>query len=251
MNSIEVKDLVAEFAPIIRDHINSIVDKLRDDLLAKIAEIPEPDHDALAIAAADLIPVPESGEKGADGEDGASVTVDDVLPAIIEHIDNKLSEIPKAKDGDPGKDGSDGADGKAVDAEEIAKMVADEVSQMPKPRDGRDGKDGRDALDRIDADAINKRIDESVYRLLPKIEIDGRSVILSTTSPDGTVDIKTHSLPHTLYKGVWRAGVYDIGDMVTFGGSLWHCNESGEDKPGDASKSWTLCAKKGRDGKNA
>jgi hypothetical protein len=40
------------------------------------------------------------------------------------------------------------------------------------------------------------------------------------------------------------------GDVVTFGGSMWHCNAATEEKPGDGSAAWTLAAKRGRDGKD-
>lgn len=53
------------------------------------------------------------------------------------------------------------------------------------------------------------------------------------------------------YRGVHTAGeVYDVGDMVTCGGSLWHCNEITDGKPGEATAAWTLAVKRGRDGKD-
>jgi len=54
-----------------------------------------------------------------------------------------------------------------------------------------------------------------------------------------------------IYRGVHTPGeVYDTGDMVTCGGSLWHCNEITEEKPGEGSSAWTLAVKRGRDGKD-
>jgi hypothetical protein len=47
---------------------------------------------------------------------------------------------------------------------------------------------------------------------------------------------------------VFKAGdSYKPGDMVTFGGSCWHCNEETQDKPGSGTKSWQLAVKQGRD----
>jgi hypothetical protein len=37
--------------------------------------------------------------------------------------------------------------------------------------------------------------------------------------------------------------------MVTWAGSLWHCDKATKNKPG--TDDWTLAAKKGRDGKDA
>ncbi len=54
------------------------------------------------------------------------------------------------------------------------------------------------------------------------------------------------------YKGVYTAGeVYDAGSLVTFSGSLWHCDRLTKAKPGEDPACWTLAVKKGRDGKDA
>jgi len=53
------------------------------------------------------------------------------------------------------------------------------------------------------------------------------------------------------YEGVYQDGKsYDIGNLVTWGGSMWHANESTTTKPGEGSKAWTLTVKRGRDGKD-
>jgi hypothetical protein len=53
------------------------------------------------------------------------------------------------------------------------------------------------------------------------------------------------------YQGVYVEGKsYDVGELVTWGGSMWHANELTETKPGDGSKAWTLTCKRGRDGKD-
>lgn len=53
------------------------------------------------------------------------------------------------------------------------------------------------------------------------------------------------------YRGVHEPSVaYDIGDTVTHGGSLWHCNSLTKERPGEGSKAWTLTVKRGRDGKD-
>ena len=53
------------------------------------------------------------------------------------------------------------------------------------------------------------------------------------------------------YQGVYQDGkAYDVGDVTTWAGSTWHCNEPTETKPGDGSKAWTLMVKRGRDGKD-
>ena len=60
-----------------------------------------------------------------------------------------------------------------------------------------------------------------------------------------------------LFPDYWQDFVAPVaenqrGDMVTFGGSVWHCDQDCLDKkPGLKSSAdyWTLCVKKGRDGK--
>ena len=60
------------------------------------------------------------------------------------------------------------------------------------------------------------------------------------------------------YLGTWqRDKDYPVGSLVSYGGSLWHANVmSRGHKPSDAEmpaigRLWTLCVKRGRDGKDA
>jgi hypothetical protein len=61
----------------------------------------------------------------------------------------------------------------------------------------------------------------------------------------------TDGTPGLRFAGVYVEGKhYELGDLVTWAGSSWHCNEVTESKPGDGSKAWTLMVKRGRDGKD-
>jgi hypothetical protein len=52
------------------------------------------------------------------------------------------------------------------------------------------------------------------------------------------------------FEGVYQEGqTYEKGQMATWAGSMWHANETTTARPGE-SKAWTLCVKKGRDGKD-
>jgi hypothetical protein len=54
------------------------------------------------------------------------------------------------------------------------------------------------------------------------------------------------------YCGVWRRGTqYDEGALCTHKGSMWHCSQLTKAEPGKGSSAWTLCVKRGRDGKDA
>ncbi len=56
-------------------------------------------------------------------------------------------------------------------------------------------------------------------------------------------------VPTMIYRGIWQEGEYDKGDVVTWGGSMFHCDAKTTGKP-EASGDWKLCAKRGRDGKD-
>jgi integrin beta 3 len=51
------------------------------------------------------------------------------------------------------------------------------------------------------------------------------------------------------YRGIWRAGEYRRGDMVTCGGSGWICLANTTAKP-ETSKDWVLFVKRGMNGKD-
>jgi len=100
---------------------------------------------------------------------------------------------------------------------------------------GKDGEPGRNGFELKDFDAT--------------VMDDGRTVLLSFTGQD--LDYKVElGFPVMLYRGVWKDGDYERGDTVTRGGSLWHCDaQKTSSKPGEGDD-WTLCAKKGRDGRD-
>ncbi|HID9373688.1 TPA: phage gp6-like head-tail connector protein, partial [Enterobacter cloacae] len=76
-----------------------------------------------------------------------------------------------------------------------------------------------------------------------------RIFTISLEKASGLVEEKAFSIPVTIYRDVFKAGKeYEPGDTVTWAGSLWHCNETTTDKPGEpGTKGWTLAVKKGRD----
>lgn len=187
-------------------------------------------------------------EPGRPGEPGKSVTADDVRPLIEAEVEKAMSAIPAPKDGINlagaviDRDGnlvltlSDGKTvplgrvvGKDADETAIAKLIEAEIAKFPRPKDGLDGL-GFDDL---------------------TVEHDGeRGIVLRFVRGEQVKEFRAH-LPVMLYRGVFNDGhTYERGDTVTWGGHLWHCNEETRDKPG-TSKSWTLAAKRGRDGSDA
>lgn len=203
------------------------------------------------------------GKDGANGKDGASVTIDDVRPLIDEHVRRAVAAIPapakgadglNGKDGRDGKDGIDGKDGaNGKDAAPVSEAaIADSVAarferrfsdlvlswerqardgieraldKMPPPKDGRDGKDAAPI--------------ESL-----EITQSERNVTIKLGNVERT--IKLHTI---LDRGVWEQRAYETGDAVSYGGSLWIAQHDTEDAPG-TSKAWRLAVKKGRDGRD-
>lgn len=61
----------------------------------------------------------------------------------------------------------------------------------------------------------------------------------------------TVTVPALIYRGIYTTGKsYDKGDMVTWGGSTFHCEKATMNKPEDNSGDWKLAVKRGGDGRN-
>lgn len=254
-----------QMAAIVREATAPLLKRI-DALEKELAAMPEPvapveiDIDAIAKAAAELIPAPK---------DGKSVTADDVRPILAEMVDSAVKAIPVPKDG---KDGKDGTDGKDADMAELKLHLAELVKHvnLPAPpsvdevaavferrfsdlalsweRQARDTfekavdrmpvpKDGRDALP---LDSFDMELAE-----------DGRTLTLKMHAGD-TVMEKSLRIATVLDRGPYRSEEkYEKGDAVTHGGSLWIAQvDDPEGAPGLGGKGWRLAVKKGRDGKD-
>lgn len=280
-NMVELGALAKTLAPI----INKEVDKAFSGLSKRIEalELRPVIDDAIkqeiikqtADNVINNIPCPEQGEKG---EDGKSVTVDDVEPMLKEYIDGILAFMPAPKDGEPGQKGDKGEDGKSVSQEEVCAMVSEAVAkavseiEIPKAQDGKDAlqleilpefdesksyvrgtyalRDG--GIWRAWQQTDGMKGWEPVTRGFPIIEheiVDERYYVIRAVQTGGEPVEKRYKLPVMIYRGTWTDKAYDKGDTVTSAGSLWHCEEdNNEKKPGTVDSGWRLCAKKGRDG---
>jgi hypothetical protein len=111
----------------------------------------------------------------------------------------------------------------------------------PQGPPGKDGRDGRDGLDGMTLEHVTGEME------------DDRIWVMRAGVGGGQVkEIARVTGEWMLYRDVWKAGQpYERGDVVTRGGSMWHCNVTGTSAmPGDGSKDWTLAVKCGRDGKD-
>jgi integrin beta 3 len=161
------------------------------------------------------------GESGRDGLDGAR--------------------------GQDGRDGTDGAPG--VDGRDGQPGVPGAPGAPGAP--GENGRDGRDGLD--GAAGVDGRDGQDGFGL-EQLDLDviggGRTILATFTSGERQLRREARTAM-MLYRGVFQAGaVYEPGDMVTWAGSLWHCNAETTDRPGEGGATWTLAVKKGRDGKD-
>lgn len=237
-----------------------------DDVAPMIAE-------AVAKAAAQ-IPAPERGERGEPGQpgrDGAPVTDEQIAQSVARYLNANPPqrgekgdpgetgpEGPPGRSGDPGDRGEKGAPGAdgldGAPAPVVAAAIKDHVGELILTLtdgtmlrtgifDGRDGAPGENGAAGRDGFALEDFDSE--------VRNGGRVLVLKFEAGEVLHTIE-HQLDTMIYRGVFKEGqAYERGDTATFGGSLWHCDEPTTDKPGEASKAWTLCAKRGRDGKDA
>lgn len=208
-----------------------------------------------------------------------------VLPDIAQMVKDAVAEIPVPNS--PVLPDIESMVQRAVSAikvpqpeplPDIAQMVKDAVAEMPKPKDGEPGEDGKDALQLEILPSINpeKAYARGTYAIhqgglwrsyqkttgmngweclvdgISDIDItqsDERNFTVTAIKSSGDKTDKTFSVPVMIYRDIFKDGEkYFPGDSVTWGGSVWCCNEPTGDKPGeDGSKGWKLAVKRGRD----
>jgi hypothetical protein len=173
-------------------------------------------------------PAPEV-EKGDPGKDCDMAAVDQRLAELVTAA---VEALPKAKDGNDGIGLANAL--KDEHGHLVLVMTNGDTKDLGKI-DGKDGDPGKDGLNASDFD-IN---------VMP----DGRTLEFGLTQSE-TKYVFELAFPFPMYRGVWEEkGAYEKGDMTTWAGSLWHCDDPKGLKPGDPDSGWTLAAKKGRDAK--
>ncbi|MGQ6276457.1 hypothetical protein ACUNDX_06545 [Serratia sp. IR-2025] len=255
----ELKEAFAGINPITADDVKLVVESAVKALPP--TEVPVlPDVSKMVSEAVAALPVPA---------DGKSLTQDDIRPLLKEMVEDAVSGIPTPRDG------------KDADPEAIKLAVSDALAALPAPESPVPGADGRDALQieilpGIDAEKSYPRgtyatHSGGLWRSFEKTagmrgweclvdgisavdvaNVDERMFTVTVTRASGACETKTFGIPVMIYRGVFKSeGSYQPGDTVTWGGSLWHCDEITADKPGElGSKGWTLATKRGRDGKD-
>jgi hypothetical protein len=214
----------------------------------------------------------KDGAPGAPGKDGAPGSPGEQGPS---------GESIKGEPGLPGKDGQ------SVDPLALKAMVSEAVEALPKAQNGKDGGPGRDAaeldiLPSIDESKSYRRgtwashngglikavrqtdavkdgqiIDagwvvmvEGIAAVVVTQGDDQRELTVAAMLTSGTKAVCGFTLPVMIYREVWKEGEFQRGDVVTWGGSAWHCQQKTTDKPGTSS-AWRMMVKEGRPGKDA
>lgn len=277
---IDPVELGKQMAAIVREATAPLVERISElEKALSGAPTPEIDVEAIAKAAAELIPPPKDGAD-ADMEalkshledlvkaipapkDGESVTVDDVAPLIQSEVEKAVSKIPAPKDGVDGKD-ADMAELK-LHVQELVKNIqlpappsVDEVAAVFERRFS----DLTLSWERQARDTFERAVDR-----MP-VPRDGRDALplesfdLSLGDDDRTVTVKMQAgetvieksirVASIIDRGIYKAaGDYEKGDAVTHGGCLWIAqHDNPEGAPGMGGKGWRLAVKKGRDGKD-
>jgi phage portal protein BeeE len=133
-------------------------------------------------------------------------------------------------EGSPGRDGRDGLPG----ASGAPGVPGDRGKQGPPGERGLTGEQGPPG---ITAKAFEVELAD-----------DGRTVEFTFVNADGEASFCRLAFPVPLYMGVWQAGDYTRGDMVTRDGGVWHANADTHGTPGHADSGWQLAVKRGATG---
>lgn len=183
-----------------------------------------------------------------DGQDGSSVTLDDVAPMIAAEIARRMAELPIPKDGE------NGAPGRDADPEEIRAMVdaavADAMAALPPPEKGDPGPMG--ALPTVE------EWTDKVYYQGAVVSCSGalHQAVRDTGKPPGHEDWRCIVRAGTdgaagrsfVVRGTWDESVdYAEMDVVARDGASFvaRCDNPGP-CPGEG---WQLMAMRGKTGK--
>lgn len=193
--------------------------------------------------ALESLPKPKDG-KSVSAEDLRSLVEEVVSASLPEPVDvEKLAENVAANIPIP-EPGSDGKDALSIELE----PCIDETKSYPRGTYATHN----GGLWRSHEKTHGMRGWECIVDGVSNVDIkqdNQRTFSISLQRASGAIEVKSFDIPVTIYRDVFKAGTeYQPGDTVTWGGSMWHCNEPTTDKPGETgSKGWTLAVKKGRD----
>ena len=210
------------------------------------------------------------GKDGINGKDGESFTVamfaaaianndQGIRSAISDVIKSAAAEYLKANPpapglpGERGADGADGHDGKdgvglagamlGKDGDLVLTLTNGEIKSLGRVvgadgAPGARGADGANGQDGVGFDDL-----ECLY--------DGERTFTFRFVKGDQVKEWTRTVPVMLFRSVYVEGqAYEAGDVVQFGGNLYHAKQGTSMKPAEhGANDWQLVVRRGRDGK--
>jgi len=305
---------MTEFDPVaFGEAVGRRVKEIASQMELRMAELEKalaerPDLESIAKQAAALVPAPENG-KDADpevikrmvadavselpaperGEEGKSVTLEDVAPMISEEVAKAAAGLPAPKDGE------------SVTAEDVrpmlSELVAEAVKALPAPAPGKDADMDeikrhveqmvkgiepapaptvdevaatferrfsdlalsweRQARDTFDKAADRMPTPKNGLDALPldsfdlTLGEDGRTITVKMQAGDNLIE-KSVKIAAVVDRGVFSKdyGNYEKGDGTTYGGCYWIAQKDAPEGVPGGSADWRLAVKKGRDGKD-
>lgn len=209
--------------------VASAIKAAQAPLLARVAML-EKQIERQAVAGRDGRdgPIGARGEKGDPGTDGRPGERGEVGPAG--------ATGPQGEPGPQGERGEAGPEGPAGTAGERG-------PNGEKGLDGTNGLNGKDGLDGLGFDDID-------------VEHDGaRHFTFKFVRGERVKTFGKFTAPSILYRDVFDPSqAYEKGDVVSYGGGMWHANEPccgirPDEHTKDGKRAWTLCVMRGREGK--
>lgn len=196
------------------------------------------------------------GERGEKGDAGETTKGEKGEKGIPGDPGPKGDVGPTGMAGQKGESGPVGPTGR--DALQIDILPsADLTRSYPRGTFARfDGGVIRSFRDTIPGESLEKSGWEVILSGLSELEViqqdDARSFIVRSRITGGQATEQKFSLPVLIYRGIYSEGKYAQGDVVTWGGSAWHCQQDTTEAPGKGGD-WKLMVKegqRGKDGKN-
>lgn len=250
---------IEEVTPLLQRMVDSIP-RPKDGVDGK--DIDPTEVRAMVAEAVDAIPKPKDGAPGAQGPMG---------PQGERGADGALGATgERGMDGSTGPKGDAGPQGEAGESihpdtvrmmitEAVELSVVKAIAALPTPADGKDADPV--AMAAVVHEEVQRQFDairplikgergepgDGLRDMTMDLKEDGRTLVFRFVGADSSKDFEIVA-PWQIYRGVWKAGRYMQGDVVTYGGSSWTAirDASADDVPGK-SDAWQLSVKKGKD----
>ncbi|RPH38344.1 collagen-like protein [bacterium] len=243
------------------------------------------DYEKVVVEAVKRIPTPKDGIDGKEGVQGPQGSKGDKGDTGERGLEGAPGVIgAQGPPGINGKDGQAGAPG--PQGEKGDPGSRGEKGESIVGPSGPAGIDGRDALqidilpsvnfdrsyprgtyaryeggiirsyrDTIPGEVLEKAGWEVVIAGISAIDIvqgdDPREFLVKSRMTGGYITERSFRMPAMIYRGIYKQGdAYRQGDVVTWGGSAWHCQIDNPKTSPSESQEWKLMVKEGRKGKD-